>query len=134
MLEASSLLTRCYHLADLNYLHTSPEPNVLLNFLITSKCQTSLAVVQLSGTFKAALTLTRCLLQPINTGFSFSEDERDRVYDEKTVSADMLDFLLTFLDGKICIQCQIIQRISSFFCGLMSSLSVSPNGESIVWQ
>ena len=38
-------------------------------------------------------------MQPINTGFSFSEDERDRVYDEKTVSADMLDFLLTFLDG-----------------------------------
>lgn len=38
-------------------------------------------------------------LQPINTGFSYSEDERDRVYDEKVVSADMLDFLLTFMDG-----------------------------------
>lgn len=37
--------------------------------------------------------------QPINTGFSFSDDERDRVYDEATVSADMLDFLLTFLDA-----------------------------------
>jgi carboxypeptidase C (cathepsin A) len=38
-------------------------------------------------------------VQPINTGFSFSDDERDRVYDEETVSADMLDFLLTFLDA-----------------------------------
>ena len=44
--------------------------------------------------------LTTCaLVQPINTGFSFSDDERDRVYDEATVSADMLDFLLTFLDA-----------------------------------
>ena len=39
-------------------------------------------------------------MQPINTGFSFSDDERDRVYDEKVVSADMLDFLMTFMDGK----------------------------------
>ncbi|EIE20942.1 peptidase S10, serine carboxypeptidase [Coccomyxa subellipsoidea C-169] len=34
--------------------------------------------------------------QPINTGFSYSEDERDRVYDEKVVAADMLDFLKEF--------------------------------------
>lgn len=39
-------------------------------------------------------------MQPINTGFSFSDDERDRVYDEKVVSADMLDFLMVFMDGK----------------------------------
>ncbi|BDA42498.1 Serine carboxypeptidase 3 [Coccomyxa sp. Obi] len=34
--------------------------------------------------------------QPINTGFSYSEDERDRVFDEKVVGADMLDFLKEF--------------------------------------
>lgn len=34
------------------------------------------------------------LLQPINTGFSYSEDERDRCYDEVCVSNDMLDFLV----------------------------------------
>lgn len=38
-------------------------------------------------------------LQPINTGFSYSDDERDRVYDEDTVSLDMLDFLLSFMQG-----------------------------------
>jgi hypothetical protein len=31
--------------------------------------------------------------QPINTGFSWSEDDRDRCYDEKCVSDDMLDFM-----------------------------------------
>lgn len=31
--------------------------------------------------------------QPINTGFSWSEDDRDRCYDETCVSDDMLDFL-----------------------------------------
>lgn len=31
--------------------------------------------------------------QPINTGFSYSEDERDRVHDEEKVAKDMLDFL-----------------------------------------
>lgn len=35
-------------------------------------------------------------VQPINTGFSYSNDERDRVYDEKVVAADMLDFLAEF--------------------------------------
>eukprot|EP00891_Asterochloris_glomerata_P005629 jgi/Astpho2/5629/fgenesh1_pm.00079_%23_36_t len=34
--------------------------------------------------------------QPINTGFSFSNDSRDRVYDETVVAADMLDFLQAF--------------------------------------
>lgn len=41
-------------------------------------------------------------LQPINTGFSYSDDERDRVYDEKVVAADMLDFLTVFMDGENC--------------------------------
>lgn len=34
--------------------------------------------------------------QPINTGFSFSESEDDRVYDEDVVGDDMLDFLQEF--------------------------------------
>ena len=32
------------------------------------------------------------------SGFSYSADPRDRVYDEKVVAADMLDFLLAFYD------------------------------------
>ena len=55
-----------------------------------------------SITENSAVLKIVCGMQPINTGFSYSEDERDRVYDEKTVSADMLDFLLTFLDGTAC--------------------------------
>ncbi|QDZ19216.1 serine carboxypeptidase [Chloropicon primus] len=35
--------------------------------------------------------------QPINTGFSYSQDDRDEVYTEKTVAADMVDFLTEFL-------------------------------------
>ena len=31
--------------------------------------------------------------QPINTGFSYSTDAEDRVYDEETVGNDMLDFI-----------------------------------------
>jgi len=31
--------------------------------------------------------------QPVNTGFSYSDDDRDRCYDEACVSDDMLDFL-----------------------------------------
>ena len=38
-------------------------------------------------------------LQPVNTGFSYSDDERDRVYDEKVVAADMLDFFSAFFQG-----------------------------------
>ena len=38
--------------------------------------------------------------QPVNTGFSYSEDPRDRVYDEHAVASDMIDFLLAFMDGK----------------------------------
>lgn len=34
--------------------------------------------------------------QPINTGFSYSDDDRDRCYDEECVSNDMLDFLQAF--------------------------------------
>ncbi|GIL67070.1 hypothetical protein Vafri_20506 [Volvox africanus] len=34
--------------------------------------------------------------QPIGTGFSYSEDWRDRVYNEKVVGDDMLDFLYEF--------------------------------------
>jgi carboxypeptidase C (cathepsin A) len=37
--------------------------------------------------------------QPINTGFSYSPDERDRVYDEEIVSNDMLDFLQEFFEA-----------------------------------
>ena len=32
------------------------------------------------------------------SGFSYSADSRDRVYDEKVVAADMLDFMLAFYD------------------------------------
>lgn len=38
--------------------------------------------------------------QPINTGFSYSEDDRDRCYDETCVSNDMLDFLEAFFEAK----------------------------------
>lgn len=31
--------------------------------------------------------------QPINTGFSYSTDDEDRVFDEDTVGNDMLDFI-----------------------------------------
>lgn len=57
--------------------------------------------------------------QPINTGFSYSADPRDRVYDENVVAADMLDFLLAFYDkfprykgraffitGEVCSPCK----------------------------
>jgi carboxypeptidase C (cathepsin A) len=37
--------------------------------------------------------------QPINTGFSYSDDPRDRVHDEQGVAEDMLDFLLAFYDA-----------------------------------
>ncbi|DBA94519.1 hypothetical protein WJX77_001353 [Trebouxia sp. C0004] len=36
--------------------------------------------------------------QPINTGFSYSDDPRDRVFSEHTVAEDMLDFLQAFLE------------------------------------
>jgi carboxypeptidase C (cathepsin A) len=35
--------------------------------------------------------------QPINTGFSYSDDPRDRIYDEHGVAEDMLDFFQEFL-------------------------------------
>ncbi|KAK9803587.1 hypothetical protein WJX72_002534 [[Myrmecia] bisecta] len=35
--------------------------------------------------------------QPVNTGFSYTDDDRDRVYDEKVVADDMLDFLQLFI-------------------------------------
>lgn len=37
--------------------------------------------------------------QPINTGFSYSDDERDTVHDEVGVANDMLDFLGEFLEA-----------------------------------
>jgi len=36
---------------------------------------------------------------PINVGFSYSDDPRDRVYDEATVADDLLDFMQVFLKG-----------------------------------
>lgn len=38
--------------------------------------------------------------QPIGTGFSWSEDDRDRCYDENCVADDMLDFLQAFFSVK----------------------------------
>lgn len=38
---------------------------------------------------------------PINVGFSYSDDPRDRVYDEATVADDLLDFMQVFLKGDI---------------------------------
>ncbi|KAI3426072.1 hypothetical protein D9Q98_008040 [Chlorella vulgaris] len=38
--------------------------------------------------------------QPINTGFSYSEDERDRCYDEDCVANDMVDFLGEFFKAR----------------------------------
>ncbi len=39
--------------------------------------------------------------QPINTGFSYSSDPRDRVHDEATVAEDMLDFLQHFFEAGV---------------------------------
>ena len=36
--------------------------------------------------------------QPVNTGFSFTDDPRDDVYSEAQDADDVLDFLLEFLD------------------------------------
>jgi len=38
--------------------------------------------------------------QPINTGFSWSEREEDRCYDEECVASDMLDFLQALFEEK----------------------------------
>jgi carboxypeptidase C (cathepsin A) len=38
--------------------------------------------------------------QPIGTGFSWSEDDRDRCYDEECVGNDMLDFLQAFFEAR----------------------------------
>ncbi|KAL6761011.1 Alpha/Beta hydrolase protein [Haematococcus lacustris] len=38
--------------------------------------------------------------QPINTGFSYSDDPRDRVYGEDMVGEDMLDFLRAFYQAR----------------------------------
>ena len=38
--------------------------------------------------------------QPIGTGFSYSDDDRDRCYDEECVANDMLDFMQEFLSKK----------------------------------
>lgn len=38
--------------------------------------------------------------QPINTGFSYSENPDDRCYDEACVSKDMVDFLAALLDAR----------------------------------
>ena len=36
---------------------------------------------------------------PINVGYSYSDDPRDRVYNESVLAADLLDFLQEFLAG-----------------------------------
>ena len=36
---------------------------------------------------------------PINVGYSYSDDPRDRVYNESVLAADLLDFLEEFLEG-----------------------------------
>lgn len=38
--------------------------------------------------------------QPINTGFSYSDNPEDRCYDEECVSNDMLDFMVALLDAR----------------------------------
>ena len=37
---------------------------------------------------------------PINVGLSYSDDPRDRVFDEATVADDLLDFMQAFLKGE----------------------------------
>lgn len=70
-------------------------------------CSSELAVFFENGPFEIQPNLTTTLTefgwdntadmiyvdQPINTGFSYSDDPRDEVHDEKGVSNDMLDFL-----------------------------------------
>ena len=38
--------------------------------------------------------------QPINTGFSYSDDPRDRVFSERLVAEDMLDFFQAFYTAR----------------------------------
>ena len=38
---------------------------------------------------------------PVNVGYSYSDDPRDRVFDEQTVAADLLDFLEEFFLGAL---------------------------------
>ena len=36
---------------------------------------------------------------PIGAGFSYSDDLRDRVFNESVLAADLLDFMEEFLEG-----------------------------------
>lgn len=57
---------------------------------------------------------------PVNVGYSYSDDPRDRVFDEKTVAADLLDFLEEFYLGACCtaIRLSAVLAISwSLICG-----------------
>jgi len=36
---------------------------------------------------------------PIGAGFSYSDDPRDRVFNESVLAADLLDFMEEFLEG-----------------------------------
>ncbi|MEW5315793.1 MAG: hypothetical protein WDW38_007198 [Sanguina aurantia] len=88
----------------------TPETPVVLWMTGGPGCSSELAVFYENGpyTINADMTLTEnkfgwdvnshmiFIDQPIGTGFSYSEDERDRVFDEKTVGDDMLDFLQEF--------------------------------------
>ena len=41
---------------------------------------------------------------PINVGYSYSDDPRDRVLNETVLAADLLDFLEEFLQGAVAAQ------------------------------
>ena len=41
------------------------------------------------------------MYSPVNVGYSYSDDPRDRVFDEATVAADLLDFLEEFFLGAL---------------------------------
>ena len=47
---------------------------------------------------------------PIGTGFSYSDDPRDRVLNETTLAADMLDFLEEFFEGALLLPTVCLRR------------------------
>ena len=47
---------------------------------------------------------------PIGVGYSYSDDPRDRVFNESVTAADLLDFLEDFLDGAQVLGLRLLHR------------------------
>ena len=58
---------------------------------------------------------------PIGVGYSYSEDPRDRVFNQSVVAADLLDFLEEFLDGAQGLGLRLVQLLAMHSCPVASS-------------